>query len=326
MTDPLLDYHNDLPVELSAPDITEYRESNSGVEYIHTMDSGKSGPHVLISAVVHGNELWGAIAADWLLQQAVKPVAGRLSVGFMNVEAYLSYDADHPNRSRWVDEDFNRLWGPGVLADPKRTVTSEVRRARSVQPFLDTVDLLLDIHSMQQPCVPLMMAGMVAKGRHLAAQVGIPSAVITDSGHTEGMRMRDYAAFRDPDSARNALLIECGQHWERATGNVAKATMVRFLRASKIVENDFGHELLKTIRQAPVQAFYEVGETVTVESDAFIFDQPCEGFEHLPKDTLIGRDGSRLITAPFDTTVLIMPSKRLHPGKTAVRLAHPISP
>jgi len=92
VTDPLLDYHNDLPVELSAPDITEYRESNSGVEYIHTMDSGKPGPHVLISAVVHGNELCGAIAADWLLKQAVKPVAGRLSVGFMNVEAYSSYD------------------------------------------------------------------------------------------------------------------------------------------------------------------------------------------------------------------------------------------
>ena len=109
MTDPLLDYHNDLPVELSAPDIREYRESNSGVEYIHTMDSGKPGPHVLISAVVHGNELCGAIAADWLLRQAVKPVAGRLSVGFMNVEAYLSYDADHPNRSRWVDEDLSLI-------------------------------------------------------------------------------------------------------------------------------------------------------------------------------------------------------------------------
>lgn len=138
MTDPLLDYHNDLPVELSAPDITEYRESNSGVEYIHTMDSGKPGPHVLISAVVHGNELCGAIAADWLLQQAAKPVAGRLSVGFMNVEAYLSYDADHPNRSRWVDEDFNRLWGPGVLADPKRTITSEVRRVHVGAKRLDS--------------------------------------------------------------------------------------------------------------------------------------------------------------------------------------------
>ena len=224
-----------------------------------------------------------------------------------------------------MDEDFNRLWGPGVLADPKRRIISELRRARAIQPFLATVDLLLDIHSMQQPCVPLMMAGMVAKGRDLAAQVGIPSAVITDSGHTEGMRMRDYAAFRDPDSTRNALLIECGQHWERAAADVAKATMVRFLRASKVVENDFGHDWLKKMPAAPAQAFYEVGEIVTVASDAFIFDQPWEGFEHLAKDTLIGRDGSRLITAPFDTTVLIMPSKRLHPGKTAVRLAHPIS-
>ena len=124
----------------------EYREGNSGVEYVQTMDSGKPGPHVLISAVVHGNELCGAIAADWLLQQAVQPVAGRLSVGFMNVEAYLSYDSNHPNRSRWVDEDFNRLWGPGVLADPQREITSELRRARAIQPFLATGDLVLAIH------------------------------------------------------------------------------------------------------------------------------------------------------------------------------------
>ena len=101
--------------------------------------------------------------------------------------------------------------------------------------------------------------------------------------------------------------------------------MVRFLRASKNVENDFGHDWLKKMPAAPAQAFYEVGEIVTVASDAFIFNQLWEGFEHLAKDTLIGRDGSRLITAPFDTTVLIMPSKRLHPGKTAVRLAHPIA-
>ena len=79
----------------------------------------------------------------------------------MIVAAYLSYDPEHPNRSRWVDEDFNRLWGPGVLDDPDRKVTNEVRRAREIRPFLDTVDLLLDIHSMQQPCIPLMMAGMV---------------------------------------------------------------------------------------------------------------------------------------------------------------------
>ena len=46
----------------------------------------------------------------------------------------------------------------------------------------------------------------------------------------------------------------------------------------------------------------------------------------LAKGTLIGHDGPRAIVAPFEPTVLIMPTRRLYPGKTAVRLAQPITP
>ena len=326
MTDPLLDYENDLPVDLDPVDITAYKSGNTGIDYLHTLDSGQPGPHVLISAVVHGNELCGAIAADWLRQQKVMPIAGRLSIGFMNVAAYLSYDPEQPNRSRWVDEDFNRLWGPGVLDDPDRKVTSEVQRAREIRPFLDNVDLLLDIHSMQQPCLPLMMAGMVAKGLELAAKVGLPATVVTDKGHNEGMRMRDYKAFRDPDSPRNALLIECGQHWETNSVEMAKAVMVRFLRSAAVMAPDFGAETLKSYTSHQGQNFYRVDEVVTIETNAFVFDQQWTGCEHLAKGTLIGHDGPRAIIAPFEPTVLIMPTRRLYPGKTAVRLAQPITP
>ena len=52
------------PVSLVPPDISSYRVGNTGVDYIHQFDSGKSGPHVMISSIVHGNELCGAIAID----------------------------------------------------------------------------------------------------------------------------------------------------------------------------------------------------------------------------------------------------------------------
>jgi hypothetical protein len=48
------------------------------------------------------------------------------------------------------------------------------------------------------------------------------------------------------------------------------------------------------------------------------------GFEQLPAGTLIGHDGDEPVLAPHDPTVLIMPSRRLWPGKTAVRLAYPV--
>ena len=98
------------PVLLNAPDISTYRTGNTGVEYVHQFDSGLPGPHVMISSVVHGNELCGAIAVDHLLQNKVCPLHGKLTLSFMNVAAYHSFDLDNPSASRFVDEDFNRLW------------------------------------------------------------------------------------------------------------------------------------------------------------------------------------------------------------------------
>ena len=48
---------------------------------------------------------------------------------------------------------------------------------------------------MQKPCVPLMMAGMLDKGITLAKNLNYEIKIITDSGHKEGMRMRDYGDF-----------------------------------------------------------------------------------------------------------------------------------
>ena len=58
MADSRLDYANEYPVEITGPDISPYKKGNTGIDYIHTFDSKKPGPHVLVSAVVHGNEPW----------------------------------------------------------------------------------------------------------------------------------------------------------------------------------------------------------------------------------------------------------------------------
>jgi predicted deacylase len=101
---------NTYPVELEAPDIQPYRAGNCGVEYVSSFDSGKPGPHLMLAALTHGNELCGAIALDWLLRAQVRPLAGRLTLAFMNVAAFARFDRSDPRASRCVDEDFNRVW------------------------------------------------------------------------------------------------------------------------------------------------------------------------------------------------------------------------
>ncbi len=318
------DASNRYPIELSAPDISIYKNSNTAIDYVWSFEAKKPGPHVALTAVVHGNEICGALALDWLLKQNIPLQCGKLSLGFMNVAAYQAFDPKSPNLSRWVDEDFNRLWDESTLDDSHRTVTTELARAREVRPLIDSVDLLLDIHSMQHKAPPVMMSGATEKAKVLAGEVAIPRYVIADSGHAQGRRMRDYKEFSVPSSRKNALLIECGQHWEANAELLAKEACVRFLRNSGVVDANFAEDFLATRPTPEAQNFFEVFDVVTIESDNFQFAEPWMGFEHLEKGRLIGVDGDKKIYATNEPTILVMPSKRLWPGQTAVRLAKPV--
>ena len=311
------DPRDNYAIELTPPDIAPYKDGNTGVDYVTSFLSDTPGPHVMISAVVHGNELCGAIALDHLFRHAVRPAKGRLTLGFINTDAYLSFDPDDPAASRFIDEDFNRLWTPEVL-DGERD-SAELRRARALRPLIGGVDYLLDIHSMQHATHPLMMAGPLAKGRDLADGVGIPEIVVTDQGHAAGKRMRDYGGFADPDSPKNALLVECGQHWEAGAGPLAIETAYRFLMHLGVIDAATAAPYL-TDNHAP-QRFIEVTGPVTIESDGFRFEQDFRGLEVIAKaGTVIAYDGERPVTTPYDDCVLIMPSRRLNPGASAVRL------
>ena len=312
-----LNIPNDYPVDLSPPDISAYENGNTGVPYIWTFDSGVAGPNVMISAVVHGNEPCGAIALDWLFQNDVRPVMGRLTLAFMNVAAYQAFDPADPNATRWMEEDFNRVWSRDVLEGDRDSI--ELRRAREVRPVLDDVDLMLDLHTMQHLAPPLMMSGRHAKGKDLAGRVGVPERVVGDAGHAAGRRMRDYGGFDEPSSPKAALLIECGQHWEASSGVLAKQSTARFLEALGTVDNGFSDEF-----GAPSasQNFFTVREAVTITQETFAFTEAFTGGEVIAKaGTLIGLDGEIEVRTPLDDMMLVMPSKRLWKGQTAVRLA-----
>lgn len=312
-----LDIPNDYPIDLTPPDISAYAKGNTGVPYIWSFDSGVPGPNVMVSAVVHGNEPCGAIALDWLLQADVRPVRGRLTLGFMNIAAYLAFDPADPNATRWMEEDFNRVWDTAVLEGDRDSV--ELRRAREVRPVMDEVDLLLDIHTMQHLAPPLMMSGRHGKGKDLARLVGVPEKVVGDAGHAAGRRMRDYGGFDDPSSPKAAVLIECGQHWEASAGDLAKESTARFLEATGAVAPGFSEAFGGM--PAPQQLF-TVRETVTITQETFTFTDPFRGGEVIPKaGTLIGHDGDIEVRTPLDDMMLVMPSKRLWKGQTAVRLA-----
>jgi predicted deacylase len=305
-------------VELAAPDLGVHRVGNADIPGVTTFDSATPGPHVVITALVHGNELCGAWALLRLLERGIRPRRGRLSLAFVNIAAFDAFDPADPKASRYLDEDLNRLWSTATLDGPRRS--RELERAREIRPLVEDADFLLDLHSMQTSGAPLLLTGVTDKGRRLAAAMGFPGCIVADAGHRNGARMRDFGRFGDPASPRTAVLVECGQHWARRSVRVAITSCRQFLAALEVVDE----RLLDRLGQAPSpgsQRVVEVTQAVTVADGRFRFTEDYRGLEVIPEaGTVIAYDGKEPIRTPYDQCVLIMPSRRLAPGFTAVRL------
>lgn len=310
----------DMPrIELVPPDLARWRQGNTGVDFVHRIESGRAGPAVMVQALTHGNEICGAIALCALLAEPPPLLRGSLTLAFANVEAFARFDTADPHRSRYVDEDYNRVWGDDQLHGPRDS--AELRRARALQPFVDAADLLLDIHSMHEPCRPIMVCGRVDKNAAYARELGVPADLLIDTGHPAGLRMIERGGFGDPASPKRALLIECGQHWEASARDVAVDTLMRFLALTGVVDRDWA--LARTVlAPPPVQRLVRVTEAVVAKSTDFRFLVPIEGLGVVPKaGTPIAQDGDHVWHAPYDDTVLVMPSMgHLRPGNTQVRL------
>lgn len=306
-------------VDLSPPDISAYKAGNTGIEYITTFDSGQPGPHVMINAVTHGNELCGAIAVDRLFKMNLRPVRGKLTLGFANVAAFQRFDRNRPHASRFIDEDFNRVWTPETLDGPRQSV--ELTRARAMRPVIDQIDFLLDIHSMHDPHGPVMISGPLDKGIALARQVGVPEFVVADVGHANGTRMRDYGGFGDPASPKAALLVECGQHWETSSEQLAWQTTWRFLRTLDVVDHDQASAEIASAA-VPAQKIVRVTDALIASSLDYRFADGLKGLSIVPrKGDLIATDAGKPVVAPYDNCVLIMPTLiHVKPGLTAVRI------
>jgi predicted deacylase len=306
----------DFKVRLAPPDISGWIAGNTGVPGVTTKRSGRPGPHVALFCLMHGNEFAAAIALDRLLRAGLMPTRGSLSFGFVNIAAFERFDPMRPTASRFIDEDMNRLWAEAILDGPRRSV--ELDRARELRPFVDTVDVLLDLHSMLWPSEALILSGTTAKGQALSAGIATPALIVSDHGHVNGRRLIDYTRFSSPDTEPAAVLVEAGQHWEPTTVDTVLASVAGLLRHLDLVAP--GAPLPPPCAPARPR-LAKVTTAVTAATTSFAFVQAYRGGDIIPRrNTLIAMDGDTEIRTPHDDCLLVMPSLRPSRGHTAVRL------
>jgi predicted deacylase len=304
------------PADFSPPDISAFRDGNRGVDYVTTFDSQQPGPHLLLNAVTHGNEYCGAAALVALTAMNVRPKRGKLTLVFANVAAYRAFSPTAPYANRYLDDDFNRIWLDEAIDAPR--FSSEIARARVLRPIYAEADVLLDLHSMSNDAAPLLLCGRTRRGRRLAQRLGYPMWTVADNGHRAGRRLIDYGDFADRDGERTALLVECGQHWNPASADVALETCLRLLKVYSMLERGAAAEHIQ--RRVGQSRFVEVTQAVTARTDRFTF---CENFIGLEiirhAGTVIGFDGDAAVATPYDNCVLVMPTRHVYTGQTAVR-------
>jgi predicted deacylase len=299
------------PVNLAAPDLTPWRVGNTGIPGVHSFTSEVPGPHLLITALIHGNEIAGAILLDHLLGASPAPRRGRITLALANLEAFAHFEPEDPTASRFLDEDMNRVWEEHVLDGSGRS--TELRRARELRPVVDSADVVLDLHSMLWPSDPLILAGRSVQAAAMGVAIGLPPVVVADDGHAGGRRLIDYHRLAEPAPGRGALLVEAGQHWEAST----VATMNGCFRH---LAGRLG--LFPPVAALPPGRLAQVTRTVTAQTDGFAFMRDYRGGEVIAeRNTLIALDGEIEIRTPHDHCLLVMPSPRTLRGHTAVRLA-----
>ena len=111
------------------------------------------------------------------------------------------------------------------------------------------------------------------------------------------------------------------QHWTRSSRDVAIDTLVRYLALVGLADADWAGRHRRV--QAPQrQRLVRVTEAVVARSAAFRFLVPVEGLGVVARaGTPIAQDGEQVWVAPYDDTVLVMPSlQHVQPGNTQVRL------
>jgi Succinylglutamate desuccinylase len=312
------------PFELACPDLSAERIGNTGTPGVWHFDSGAPGRRVMLTALIHGNELCGAWALKTFLASGLRPRRGTLTLAFCNLEAFDRFDPANYLPARYVDEDMNRVWSEDKLADAP---TSERRRAAALRPWVDQAEWLIDFHSMSNADVPLQLTGLHERNIRLALQLGNPATIVADAGHAAGVRMRDYGRFgQDGDNGTRSLLIECGFHGDPQSRIVAVDQMARFLLAAATFdEGDLPQDWF--LPAAPSQQALRVTHAITAKSADVRFAQPWKGLERLPRaGTLLGWNDNEPFSTPYDDCVLIMPSlANVRAGVTVLRLAQPIA-
>jgi predicted deacylase len=265
--------------------------------------ASKEGPSLLFLGAIHGNEKCGPLAINKVISdiQACKLFIERGRVAFVPICNPLAYTRD----VRCVEEDLNR-----VLRRTKSPQSYEGSLANILCDLIDRYDVIIDIHSITARGKPFICLDYPTEGNLALARILGPD--ITILGWPElcekigpaylAYDTTAYAAKQRKDS----VLIECGQHTDRSSVDIAYGAVVNSLLHYSVTPGTVTQNTLTEIRMS--HAFFRRHK----------MDRLVRGWNHLDRvqagEAIISNADGSAIVAPSDAYI-IMPNANAEVGE-----------
>lgn len=268
-------------------------------------------PHVAVLGAIHGNEPCGIRAIERLRAELA---AGQLEVRGGTLYLIHGNPPATEQRARYTGggTDLNRLFDYRFVTElPREHWVYEHHRALALRPVLESVDVLLDLHSTTAPSPAFAIASPVQASRALADALLL--GYVTEGWEGPGL-LGDRVVLA-PLSRRGlpGVSVECGQHEDPEAASIAYQCIRRALGYLGIVAGGATQKSGKATR-------LQLRAAIKRPSPGFKFDRPLASMQKLAAGDIIGSDQDVTISARRECYV-IMPNDNVAVGEDMLYIA-----
>ena len=280
-----------------------------GARVIDQLSGAEAGPTLLLVGGVHGNEPAGVNAARRVLgrlRAAGAGVAGEVVALTGNMRALAA-------GRRYLVRDLNRQWTPERIAAARAGADdAEGSELIELAGELDAVlarargpVFALDMHTTSADGIPFGVVGEDAGSRAFAAALPLPGIVGLEA-QIDGV-LTSYLSRRGCAT----LAVEGGQNQSaHALANLEAAVTLGLSAAGVVAAADVpghaeAHALLSHARGDLPQLIEVVSRHEVLPEHGFCMEPGFANIQRTGAGTLLARDGSGEIRAPFDGLVLL---------------------
>ena len=249
------------------------------------------GPHLVLFAGVHGDEVSGVHAIEKLFFDLFSGsrVLQRGAVTLARANA-LALAAER----RYIKHNLNRLFRTDYGPDIDRS-SYEFRRAQELKTILERCDYFLDLHSAPIAQEPFIVVETGAAA--FFAKLGIKRIMTGWSKFSSGSTGGDAENYANAQGAKSATL-ESGSHFDKRSNDVAYHTVLAFLSQLDLIEQE------KQTAEGDLE-MVDVYAVITKEYDDFRYQGNVQNFQRFKEGEVFAFQNGRPMAVTEDTVLLI---------------------